>query len=372
MARRIIVPLDGSSASECALPLARGIAGSGNEIAITLLSVLQGTGREDPSSAEPAQAHSGEVRERPSTRPGEDPIEPEQEGKQPPGVSTESAADDAASTEAYLQEIAETFGDIPVETKVLYGEPGPQILDFTSRRMNATGDGDSGDCAIVMASHGRTGLGRVLLGSVAWSVVSAESSFPVFLVRSSENDTDRESQHVAKRLLVALDGSTYAEQILPHVKTWLANTAELVHLVRIVVPKRPSPSDDVEPLAGVSEPIYQRGQFYLGRQALRLAISTRRTARVPDIGDSEFEGARMYLGRIAGRLEIGKAHVTWQVVRAEVSTAIQNVARACEADVIALTTRGRTGFERVRMGSVAEDLLQHAELPLMMIHPQRE
>lgn len=271
-----------------------------------------------------------------------------------------------------MHEIAETFGDIPVETHVLYGEPGQQIHDFASRCAEATAAGDSRDCAIVMASHGRTGLGRVLLGSVAWSVLSTDSSFPVFLVRSSKNDADRQGDYLAKRLLVALDGSTYAEQILPHVKTWFADRAELVHLVRVVVPRRPSSSNDIEPVTGVSGPIYQRGQFYLGRQAQRLAISSQRIARLQNISEAEFESARVYLGGIAGRLDIGNADVTWQVVGARVPTAIQDVASAREADLIALTTRGRSGLEQFRMGSVAEDLLQHAEFPLMIIHPRRE
>ena len=62
---------------------------------------------------------------------------------------------------------------VTIETKVLEGYPSSALLDVAK---NTSAD------LIVMGSHGRTGLKRLWLGSVAESVVQ-EATIPILIVR---------------------------------------------------------------------------------------------------------------------------------------------------------------------------------------------
>ncbi|AFK20171.1 universal stress protein [Haloferax mediterranei ATCC 33500] len=78
--------------------------------------------------------------------------------------------------------------DIPVETHVLEGSPSREIVEFAER----------GDCdLIVMGTHGRGGIDRLLLGSVAEKVVRA-SNVPVLTVRiaGGRDNTDESAVEV--------------------------------------------------------------------------------------------------------------------------------------------------------------------------------
>jgi len=66
--------------------------------------------------------------------------------------------------------------DVPVETKLVAGNPARAILSFVD---------DNDVDQIVLGSHGRTGVARFLLGSVAETVVR-RAAIPVTVVRPSE------------------------------------------------------------------------------------------------------------------------------------------------------------------------------------------
>jgi nucleotide-binding universal stress UspA family protein len=61
------------------------------------------------------------------------------------------------------------------------------------------------------------------------------------------------------------------------------------------------------------------------------------------------------------------ARVRCRVVLADPLTAILAAARA--ADVIVMTTVGRTGLSHLLMGSVAEKVVRHAKVPVLTVHP---
>jgi len=68
-----------------------------------------------------------------------------------------------------------------------------------------------------LASHGRSGLNRWAMGSVAYKVLR-ESRIPVLMVRAGIEDAIILDQLPERRMLVALDGTKSAEAILPHVE----------------------------------------------------------------------------------------------------------------------------------------------------------
>lgn len=75
----------------------------------------------------------------------------------------------------YLEQVAETLQEqgINVSTEIFQGDPGASIISYA-------GENDIG--LIAIATHGRSGLGRVIMGSVA-DYVTKNSGLPVLLIR---------------------------------------------------------------------------------------------------------------------------------------------------------------------------------------------
>ncbi len=136
--RRILVPLDGSGLAEAAL--ARAVSLAGDDGIVMLLRA--------------AEAH---------TIPGADP--------------TDAQVEVVREAEEYLAGIAarlEQPGGKKVETSVWYGPAASSIVESARVRKADL---------IVMTTHGRSGLGRLILGSVAESVLRG-TSVPILLLRA--------------------------------------------------------------------------------------------------------------------------------------------------------------------------------------------
>ncbi|QIB74984.1 universal stress protein [Halogeometricum borinquense] len=95
--------------------------------------------------------------------------------------------EDAEAAIADVRAIAER-SNVQVETSIVEGTPSREIVRLAER----------GGCdLIVMGTHGRGGIDRLLLGSVAEKVVRA-SMVPVLTVRVGEEDTESENETEAK------------------------------------------------------------------------------------------------------------------------------------------------------------------------------
>lgn len=88
---------------------------------------------------------------------------------------------DAEEAVAEVRRIA-TDADIPAETKIIDGSPSREIVEYAERE---------GCDLVVMGTHGRGGLDRLLLGSVAEKVIRA-SNVPVLTVRVGPDAGDGE------------------------------------------------------------------------------------------------------------------------------------------------------------------------------------
>lgn len=145
MFRRVVVPLDGSPVAEGIMPFLMQIAGP-LDLEIVLLRVLQ-------------------------------PIPPEViEGSR--YVVLEDVEKRTAEAREYLAPIAERLAHngVRVTVQVRRGEPVLEILASVK---------ETGADLIAMTTHGRSGLGRLLFGSVAEAVLR-QSEVPVFLMRLTE------------------------------------------------------------------------------------------------------------------------------------------------------------------------------------------
>lgn len=79
----------------------------------------------------------------------------------------------------YLEKIKDQLGDTSIQTMIKEGDTGDAILEAAK---------ESGVDVIVMGTHGRRGLDKILMGSVAQKVLR-NSNIPMFIIPSKENET---------------------------------------------------------------------------------------------------------------------------------------------------------------------------------------
>jgi nucleotide-binding universal stress UspA family protein len=200
---------------------------------------------------------------------------------------------------------------------------------------------------IVMTSHGRTGLSRAWLGSVADGIMR-RTTIPVLMLRPENKSGSRaEARTGFKRILVPIDGSKLAGEALgPAIDLAKAVNADLA-LFRAVHPI---------PLAMASDPTtpisYQ--PEIVDEEATALAIA--------DVQEQ--------FATLAGRLEIthGIKVFSQVVADARSADAILEFAREHEIDCIAMTTHGR-GASRLLWGSIADKVLRGAHIPVLLRRP---
>ena len=143
-----------------------------------------------------------------------------------------------------------------------------------------------------------------------------------------------------RRALVPLDGSMVAEAILPPFLQLAHPLGMEVALIRVVVP-------NVKP-AAIDE----------------TAVALGNTAAPVERMVEEAEG---YLRAIAATPLFEGLQVLTTVRSGEAPQEIITPARELKADVIAMTTHGRTGLKRLLFGSVAEAVLRMADVPVFML-----
>lgn len=142
-----------------------------------------------------------------------------------------------------------------------------------------------------------------------------------------------------KKILVPLDGSRFAEGALPYAQMLAECGGGQIELVRIAV----HPSSYVY----VSDP-----------------------ATLASLYDSDRVHCEEYLQKVAARLqEATSVKVSMAVLEGPVADAILDHAEDTHADLIVMSTHGRSGMERWLLGSVAEKVVRGAKIPVMLIRP---
>lgn len=139
-----------------------------------------------------------------------------------------------------------------------------------------------------------------------------------------------------RRILVPLDGSPLAEAALPSVSSLarpLGLEIALLRVVPVIVPK-------------VVE----------GRRQI-----------VVDEGQRLAQEAEDYLRGVADRLAADGFRVFTSVRSGDAAAEIIAGAGECQADLIGMTTHGRTGLPRLFFGSVAEAVLRRASIPVFVV-----
>jgi nucleotide-binding universal stress UspA family protein len=139
-----------------------------------------------------------------------------------------------------------------------------------------------------------------------------------------------------KRALVPLDGSPFAEAIIPFVMDIAGPLDMEVMLLRAIQPRPPQ--------------VYESSRHVV----------------MDDVEALEAE-ARAYLAPLAAELKERGVRARVAVHRGDPTEQIVQTARDVGADLIAMTTHGRGGIGKLLFGSVAEEVLRQAHVPVLMM-----
>ena len=314
MYSKVIVPLDGSTLSERSLPYARLIAGA-LSVPMELVEAFDVL----PSAAPFVGA----------------------------ALATQRMLEQAqAQSKMYLDQVRAELrarGCVATAT-TLPGAPAQAIIDWV---------GDDPDALVVMSTHGRGGIARWALGSVADKVLHAIPN-PMLLVRSAGGAPAEQVE--IKTVLTPLDGSDLSELSLEHAAIMATALQARVMLLAVV----PGPE------------IYRQ---YMGR-AGRATLSDEESDWTPaeELARMDSEDARAFLQRAARRLagEFGFAgNTTGQPVESRnVAEAIVDTA-ASEQAMAVMTTHGRGGINRLMLGSITDRVVRHSNVPVLVVRPAR-
>lgn len=311
MYRTLLVPLDGSAFAEHALPAALAIARRGRS-RLHLVSVVTPLAE---AYVEGLYFSTGE-------------LEAQLDSRQ----------------RAYLEGVAGRLrerAEVPVSVSVPHGEVAGSLCQLL-----AQGEED----LVVMATHGRGALGRFWLGSVADEMVR-HTPVPLLLVRPGNEAPDLGHEPDLGKVVLPLDGSPLAEQILePVIALAGLMPGANVTLMRAVHPILPT----------VYLPDIPPGE----REAQHLAEQLQATqARL-------LTEARAYLDGIAERLRGRGINTQVEVVvEDQAAVAILHEAEKRSAGLIALETHGRRGLARLVLGSVADKVIRGSHVPVLVHRP---
>jgi nucleotide-binding universal stress UspA family protein len=202
---------------------------------------------------------------------------------------------------------------------------------------------------VVMTTHGRGPLGRFWLGRVADKLLR-QLSIPLLLVLPGQNAPDLAAEPALRRIIIPLDGSDLAERMLAPATALGGLTGAHYTLLRAVKPVHPTlPYTEGLSIAQLASEILD--------QIEKIQAEMRKEAQG-------------YLTGVAERLRARSLRVqTRLVVEEHPAAAILHEAETCGADLIAIETHGRGGLSRLFLGSVADKVLRGSALPVLVHHP---
>jgi nucleotide-binding universal stress UspA family protein len=302
MYTRMLIPLDGSKLAENVLPYARALART-LDLRIELLSVVD-------TMDFARTTHAGHVRDF-------DPI-------------IEAAVREG---EQYLENVARSFTGMTVDNCVVEQGQADQIIVEKAARDKET--------LIGMATRGRSGIHRWLMGSVAEKVLRGATN-PLLLVRGDE---EGKSEGVAtlKSIIVPLDGSKLAESVLPRAIDLAKKLGLEIVLTRAYqLPLSAYPGAD-------AAYIPNQDAFLT---AVRGEASAYLEAKVNEIRGNGIE-------KVSFILLVGSG-----------ADEIIDLARTTPDNLIAMCTHGRSGVKRWALGSVTEKVVRHSGDPVLVVRAE--
>ncbi|MFU8795761.1 MAG: universal stress protein [Dehalococcoidia bacterium] len=287
MFERILVPLDGSELAERALPYAGAIAKRlGSEVVLLTVS------------------GPGDCVERPLR------------------AYLEKRADELLSPRAKASSL------------VLEGDAAEEILNLAETNYVDL---------IVISTHGCSGSSRWPVGSIAGKVL-LRSHTPTLLVKPGAPETALDEIEL-RRILVALDGSHFAESIIPCVEGLAVGMSSEVSLLRVVEPVRLPRLDAYGHWDDLEK--YEK-----------------------DLSTEAEKEAERYLSGQGLALRQKGVSVTSSVVSGPPAEVLLQYAEDHDVSLIALSTHGYSGITRWAYGSVASRIVEGSSRPVLLVRPE--
>jgi len=243
----------------------------------------------------------------------------------------------------YLQQMAEAAkrdaerfqdrqgaGTIKVDSVITVGDPAEEIVEYASKQ-------DIG--LIVMSTHGRSGIKRWAMGSVADKVLRATKQ-PIALIRAKGARPDMLGErNILSKILVALDGSKESEAVIPYIEELASKLPAEVILLQVI-----APDYHIYAAGGPEYGVYAEQQI-----------------------ESMKKFARDYLEEIITGLKQREVAAKTEIMLGTAAETIINFADQTNASLVAMTTHGRSGVSRWAIGSVAERVLRAGNTPLLLV-----
>lgn len=308
MFNKIVVPLDGSELAEGVLPHVAEVI-RGRKGRVYLLSASPLARRASPAAVDmqPASATMPEDLQ---------------------GARRELVE--------YLRTVAKRLEPAAADVwiGVRFGRPADEILAFADKV-----EAD----LIAMSTHGRSGISRWVFGSVADRLLRG-ATCPVLLVRAKPAQPRTPYQNI----LLPLDGSELAEQVIPYVKALIRPNHTRISLVSVLT-------------TGLGDRTVTLLTSY--PPGMQLATTALRHAEAQ---------LQAYLRSVAAVLRDQGAIVRITIRQGSPADEILACAAEVEADLISMTTHGLSGASRWVYGSVAGKVLQGAHSPVLLVRPTSE
>lgn len=291
MYEKILVPLDGSKLAEVVLPYAEELAGRLGS-AITLTHVAE------KAEDEYQHMHQSYMKNMVDTT--------------------------KRNAEKYLQKPAEKA--VKIQPVILTGDPAEEIVDYAEKE-------DVG--LILMSTHGRSGISRWAMGSVANKVLRAANR-PVVLIKAENYNPDvRRERGVLDVALVSLDGSKESEAVLPYIEELASRLQAEIFLLYVF------------------EPVYLTETATLVQQL-----------------EADRKSSLDYVNRITAQLKQKGLSVKSEMKEKRQLTVAEEIIKTSDeinADLIAMSTHGRSGVGRWAFGSVADRILHTSNVPILLV-----
>ncbi|MDE2901291.1 MAG: universal stress protein [Chloroflexota bacterium] len=233
--------------------------------------------------------------------------------------------------EDYLVKVSRGLQELDIATDIAV-RSGPTAIHIVNEAETVNGT------LVAMSTHGRTGIGRWIMGSVTDRVLHTTTA-PLLVVHPERGAPSVDSTAVIQTLIVPLDGSELAETVLPvAAEVAKATGAKILLMESVGVPSGYYPEEDTSGITGVSI--------------------------VSDMEDQ----AEEYLGIKARELrDQGAANVDTVVSRGSAAAEIEELARATPDSMIIACTHGRSGVGRAVLGSVIDRLARHSGHPALIV-----
>jgi nucleotide-binding universal stress UspA family protein len=298
MYSRLLITLDGSELSESILPCARILAKK-LDLPVVLLRVVE---REVIAVAvNPKRNYS----------------------------HSDAEQDLRTSSNNYLNGIVKSFpGVSKANCFTLVGDPAEVIIEKASEEEGTL---------LAMSTHGRSGIQRWYLGSVADKVLHASKS-PMLLVKGKEHTEAGEREATINRIIVPLDGSPLAEQALPHataVATALDAEIGLLEVYSLVT------------------------NAYYGEGFM---------PNFEEIADAMREEVKAYLTtKIADLDAAGVRHGDGIIEEGDAAAKIIELAQKTPNSLITMCSHGRSGISRWVLGGTADRVVRHSGDPVLIV-----